>query len=125
MKKKRQDVRGGGNNIAVLERRVLDLTGDETRDVGHVGEEVSSLLVGNASEGLVVPVPRVGGGTADDETGLEKVGVGREALVVDQTGLLNDLVGERLEVDRGRSDLLLGGLWERRQRHERNKMVER
>ena len=102
--------RGGGDDITVLEGRVLDTSGDETRDVSHVGEEVSSLLVGDGSKLLVVPVSRVGGSTTDDHSRLEEVGVGGEGSVVDKTGLSNDLVREGLEVDGRGGHLLLGGL---------------
>lgn len=94
-----QDVRGGGDYVAVLERRVLDFTSNETRDVSHIRQEVSTLLVGDASKGLVVPISGVGRCSADDETGLEEVGVGSEGFIVDQTGLLDDLVWKGLEVD--------------------------
>jgi hypothetical protein len=78
--------------------------------VGHVGQEVGTLLVGNVTETLVVPVTGVGRGTADEQAGLEQVGVAGETLVVEDTGLGYYLVRERLEVDGRSGDLLLGGV---------------
>lgn len=106
----KKDSRGGGHDVTVVERRALGLTSDETRDVGHVTEQVRALLVGDRPEGLVVPVSGVGGRTAHEQPGLEQVGVRGEGLHVDQTGLVLDLVRQRLEVDRRSGHLLLGGL---------------
>ena len=103
-------VRRGGDDVAELEGRVLLTGSNETGDVGHVAEEVSALLVGDLSQSSVVPVSRVGGTTADEESRLVQVGVGLELLVVDDTGRGVDSVRERLEVDRRSSDLLLGGV---------------
>lgn len=103
-------MRGGGDDVAVLERRAL-LTGrDETRDVSHVREEVRALAVGDLSETSVVPVAGVGRTAANDETGLEEVRVGLELGVVDDTSSGVDAVRERLEVDRRSGDLLLGSV---------------
>jgi hypothetical protein len=103
-------VGGGGDDVAVLERRAL-LTGrNETRDVSHVREEVRALGVCDLSETSVVPVAGVGRTAANDETGLEEVRVGLELRVVDDTSRGVDAVRERLEVDRRSGDLLLGGV---------------
>lgn len=103
-------VGGGGDNVTELEGRVLLGSGNETRDVGHVGHQVCTLAVGNLAETLVLPVTGVGGTTANHKSGLEEVGVGSELLVVDDTGLGVDTVWEGLEVDGRSSDLLLGGV---------------
>ena len=103
-------LRGGANYITELEGVVLDLSGDESRDVGHVAEEVGTLPVGDLPEATVVPVTRVSGSSTDEDSGLEELGVGVETLVVDQSGLEIDLVREGLEVDGRGGDLLLGGL---------------
>lgn len=83
---------------------------DETGDVGHVGHEVSALAIGDLSETAIVPVTGVSGTTANEETGLEEVGVGLELGIVNDTSLGVDSVRERLEVDGRSSDLLLGGV---------------
>lgn len=103
-------VGSGGHDVTVLERRVLLGSSDETRDVGHVGHEVSALAIGDLSETAIVPVTGVSGTTANEKTGLEEVGVGLELGVVNDTSLGVDSVRERLEVDGRSSDLLLGGV---------------
>lgn len=97
-------VGGGADKVTLVERVLLNLSRDETRDVGHVHEEVGALAVGNLAQALVVPVTRVGGGTADDKAGLEEVSLLLEELVVDQAGVGVDLVGKRLVVDGGGGD---------------------
>jgi hypothetical protein len=58
-------VGGGGNDITELERRALLTSGNETRDVSHIGKEVSSLSIGNLPQSRVVPVSGVGGTTTN------------------------------------------------------------
>lgn len=103
-------VGSGGHDVTVLERRVLLGSGDETRDVGHVGQEISALAIGDLSETAIVPVTGVSGTTANDKTGLVEIGVGLELGVVDDTSLGVDSVRERLEVDGRSGNLLLGSV---------------
>lgn len=103
-------VGGGGDDITVVEGGGLLSGGDETGNVGHVAQEVSTLTVGDLSETGVVPVTGVSGTTADEETGLVEVGVGLELGVVDDTGGRVNSVREGLEVDGRSGDLLLGGV---------------
>jgi hypothetical protein len=103
-------VGGGGDDVAELEGARLLAGGDQTRDVGHVGKEVGALGVGDLAKPSVVPVTGVSGTTADEETGLEEVGVGLELRVVDDTGGRVDSVWERLEVDGRSGNLLLGSV---------------
>lgn len=103
-------VGSGGHDVTVLERRVLLSSGDETRDVGHVGQEISALAIGDLSETAIVPVTGVSGTTANDKTGLVEIGVGLELGVVDDTSLGVDSVRERLEVDGRSGNLLLGSV---------------
>lgn len=103
-------VGSGGHDVTVLERRVLLGSSDETGDVGHVGQEVSALAIGDLSETAIVPVTGVSRTTANEKTGFEEVGVGLELGVVNDTSLGVDSVRERLEVDGRSSDLLLGGV---------------
>ena len=92
-------VRRGSDNVAVLERVVLYLCGNETRDVGNVAHEVGALRLCRLGEALVVPVARVGTAARDEHARLEQVGVAVQALVVEQASLGVYLVGERLKVD--------------------------
>lgn len=118
------NARGGADDIAVLEGVVLNLSGNESRDVGHVhpggqpkddqlgsefklgagqsSHEVRAVHVSNLAEAGVVKVPGVGRSTADEDPGLEEEGVLLEGIVVDETGGGVHLVREGLEVD-GRS----------------------
>lgn len=104
------DLRGGGDDMAMLERAVEFLGGDETADVGDVGHEIGTLLVTDVSEPAIVPVTGVRRGTADDEPGLEYLGLLLEAGVVDELGGGIDRVREGLEIDGGGGHLFLGGL---------------
>lgn len=101
IRKKRlaKNSRGGADDIAVLERIILNLSSDETRDVGHVHHEVRTVEVSDLAKTLVVPVSRVSGGTTDQDPGLEEESVLLECVVVDETGGGVDLVRKGLEVD--------------------------
>ena len=102
--------RGGGDDIAVVEGARVDATSDETRNVSHIAHQEGAMLVSDTTEGLVVPVTRVCGGTTDDEAGLVDAGLLCEGCVVDVLGLCVEAVGEGLEVDGGGCDFLFGGL---------------
>jgi hypothetical protein len=103
-------VGGGGDNVTVLERRVLLTGSNETRDVGHIGKEVGALGIGDLPQSCIVPITGVGGTTADQQSRLVEVGVGLELGVVDDTGRGVDSVWERLEVDGRSGNLLLGSV---------------
>ena len=103
-------VGGRGDDIAVLEGVVELLRRDKTTGVGDVGHKEGALTLSDRLQCLVVPVAGVGGGTADDETGLEELGLVGEVLVVDELSLGGDAVGEGLEVDGRRRHLFLGSL---------------
>jgi hypothetical protein len=103
-------VGGRADDVAELEGVVLNLSGDESRDVGHVHHEVRAVEVGDLTHASVVEVARVRGGTADDDPGLEEDGVLLQSIVVDETSRGVDLVRERLEVDGRGRDLALGGV---------------
>lgn len=103
-------VGGSSNNIAILEGVVQLLGSDETRSVGNVGHEPSTLLVSDLTELSIVPVTGVSRSTADDETGLENFGLGGKASIVYEVGVGGNRVGVGLEVDGRRSHLLLCSL---------------
>lgn len=100
----------GGDNVAVLEGVRELASSNETAGVRDVGHEVRAVLVGDLTQGLVVPVTRVRGRTADDEAGLVDLGERADTLVVDELRLGVKTVGERLEVDGRRRHLLFGSL---------------
>lgn len=97
-------VSGGGHNIGVLEGRGDNAGSDETRDVGHVDDEVSADLVGDLAHTLVVDQTAVSGGTGDQALGAVHLSVGFQLVVVNDTGLEVDTVGEGLEVGRDSGD---------------------
>ena len=103
-------VGGGGDDITELEWRALFTSSDKTRDMSHVGKEVSSLSIGNLPQSRVIPISGVGGSTTNEQSGLVEVGVGLELGVVDDTGRGVDSVWERLEVDGRSGNLLLGSV---------------
>lgn len=74
--------RSSADYIAKLERVVLHLRGNQTRDVCDVGHQIRSLLVGNLAETTVLPVTWVSRSSADDNSGLEEVGILVETVVV-------------------------------------------
>lgn len=97
-------VGGGGDNVGVLEGGGDDLGGDETRDVGHVDDEVGTDEVGNLAHALVVNETAVGRGTGDEDLGAVEDGVLLEHVIVNDAGLEVDAVGEGLEVGRDGRD---------------------
>lgn len=94
-------VRRGRDDVAVLEGVRELASGDETARVCDIGHEVRAVLVRDRAEGLVVPVTRVRGCTADEETGLVNLRKPGDTLVVDQLGRGVEAVRERLEVEEG------------------------
>lgn len=97
-------VGGGGDNIGVLEGGGDDTGGNQTRDVSHVDNEVGADLVSDLAHASVVDQAAVGGGTSDQALGAVELSVGLELIVVNDTGLKVDTVGEGLEVGRDSRD---------------------
>lgn len=103
-------VSGGGDDVGEWEWRWDDTRGDETGDVGHVGEEVGTSLVGHLAELGVVQETGVCGGTSHDELWAVEHGELLELDIVDQAGLLVKAVWEGLKVFGDGGDLLGWGL---------------
>jgi hypothetical protein len=103
-------VGGGGDDVGVGEGRLVDAGSDETRDVGHVHHEVAANLVGDLAHAGVVDLTAVGGGTGNQDLGAIHQSVLLELVVVDETSVEVDTVGEGLEVCGNGRDLSLGGL---------------
>lgn len=103
-------VRRGRDDIAVIERIVQDLRRDKAGGVCNVGQEERAVLIRCLPEGRIVPITRVCGGTADNETRLEDSCLLSEPIVIDELRCWVQTIREGLEVNRGRSDLLLGRL---------------
>ena len=64
-------VGGSCDDIAVLEGVVQFLGGHKTASVSDIGHEPCIVLVANFLESSVIPVARIGRGTANDKPGLE------------------------------------------------------
>jgi len=75
-------VGGGGDYIGELERVGGLLGGDEPGDVGNVGHKVRAVDVGDLPEAGVIPLARVGAGTANDQLRAEELGVLLQGVIV-------------------------------------------
>jgi hypothetical protein len=91
-------VSGGRDDVAVREGRLVDTSGDQTGDMGHVHQEVAADLVRDLTHAGVVDFAAVGGGTGDEHLGAVHEGVLLELVVVDEAGVEVHTVGEGLEV---------------------------
>ena len=103
-------VGGGGDDIGVEEGRRNDLSGNKTRDVGHVDNEVGTDGVGNLAHTLVVNETAVGRGTGDKDLGAIQLNVLLELVVVDDAGLEVHSVGHGFKVGGNSRDLPLRSL---------------
>ena len=103
-------VRGGRDDVTVLEGVGGLSGGHEARDVRHVHHQEGAVLVGDGAVSRVVPVARVGRASADNKCGLEQTSLCLEGVIVDDAGDGVHAVGKRLEVDGGRRDGLAGVL---------------
>ena len=103
-------VGSGGDNVAVREGRLVDASGNETRDMSHVHHEVAADLVSDLAHAGVVDLTAVGGGTGNEDLGAVHQGILLELVVVDQASVEVDTVGEGLEVCGNGGDLPLGSL---------------
>ena len=89
---------GGGDDIGVLEGRRDDTSSNETGDVGHVDNEVGADLVSDLTHAGVVDQTAVGRGTGNNALGAVELSVVLKHVVVNETSLEVDTVGESLEV---------------------------
>ena len=101
-------VGGGGDDVAVVKRRGLFASGDQSGNVCHVHHQKGSVGVSDFSELSVVPVTWVGRSSADDHGGFEETGKVGELFVVDVSGFGMDAVGKRFKVYRSGRDGFAG-----------------
>merc|ERR1712130_591870 len=80
-------VGGGRHDVRVWEWGVVDLSGDQARDVGHVHHQVAANLVRNLFHLLVVNRPAVCRGAGHDDLRPVHHGVLLKLLVVDNASL--------------------------------------
>lgn len=97
-------VGGGGDDISPQEGRRNGLSGNETRDVSHIDNQVGADGVSNLAHALVVDQTAVGGGTGNKDLGAVQDSVLLELVVVDDTSLEVDTVRHGLEVGRDSGD---------------------
>src|SRR5215210_1657007 len=96
-------VGGRCDDLAVWDRRGVDVGGDEPCDVGHVGEEESPDLVGDLAEPLELQDARVGAGAGQDhlrlfaQCDLAQLIVVYKAVVAD--AVMDEVVGPPREVE--------------------------
>jgi hypothetical protein len=85
------------------------LSSNKATNVSHVTEQERAALIRNRAEPGVVPVPGVRTTTTNDQPGPEIQGLLLQLIVVDIPSIERHLVGQALEVNRGRRDLLPSG----------------
>lgn len=91
-------VGGGGNDIAVGEGGLVDASGNETGNVSHVHEKVAADLVSDFTHTSVVDLAAVGGGTGNEDLRAVHESILLELVVINETSVEVDAVGESLEV---------------------------
>ena len=90
-------MRGGGHDVAVRDRVLVQTGGDQTGDVRHVHEKERVRLVGDLAQAGEVDGARIGGGAGEDHAGLVLHGEAFDLVVVEAFGLGGDAVGHDVE----------------------------
>mmetsp|Transcript_125308 Transcript_125308/g.176905 ORF Transcript_125308/g.176905 Transcript_125308/m.176905 type:complete len:304 (-) Transcript_125308:281-1192(-) len=103
-------VRSSRHHVTMFERTWVLTSGHQTTDVCDVSHQNGTHLVGNLSELGKVDDTWIRGGTAQDHGRSEDQGSFSQLIEVDQTCLRMDTIWQRLEVDAGGADLLLGSI---------------
>lgn len=94
----------GSDNISVLKWRWNNSSSNETGDVSHVDNEISTDSIGNLSHSSVVNETAVGRGTSNKTFWSVELSIGLEEVIVNDASLKIDLVWERLKVGRDSRD---------------------
>ncbi len=89
---------GGRDVVAVLERRRMQPSGDQPRNVSHVVDQDGTDLVGNGPEAGKVPGARIGGSTGHDELRALAQGDRADLVHVDVAGLVDAVVDGPVEL---------------------------
>lgn len=92
------------DNIGVLKWRWNNASSNETGDVSHVDNEISTDSIGNLSHSSVVDETAVGRGTSNQTFWSVELSIGLEEVIVNDTSLKVDLVWEGLKVGRDSRD---------------------
>lgn len=97
-------VGSGGDNISVLKWRWDNSGSNETRNMGHVDDKVSTNGVGDLAHSLVVDQTAVCGGTSHNGLWSVELGIGLKGVVVDDASLQVNTIWESFEVGRDSGD---------------------
>ncbi|VEU40698.1 unnamed protein product [Pseudo-nitzschia multistriata] len=98
----------GCHNIAIVERRRLLSSGDQSGNVRHVHHQKGPVGISDFSEFGVVPVTGVSRSSADDHGRFEKTCITGKLLMVNISGLGVNSVWKRFEVNRSGRDSFAG-----------------
>lgn len=75
----------------------------------HVAHQQGSTLVSNAPESSEVPIPRISTSSRDNHLGAEVHRLLLQLVVIDEPGVIVDLVRQTFKVDGGSRNLLSVG----------------
>ena len=98
------------HNVAIVKRTGQCLSSDKSARVRDVSHEECTMLIASSAQLGVVPVSWIRRSTTDDKTRFEEARLLGELSVVNELRSRVKTVRERLEVDGGRCDFLLGSL---------------
>src|SRR5579859_6850678 len=103
-------VSGCRDDVRVWERRWNCVSSNETTDVGHVSDEVSTDFVGNFLHALVVDQSAVSACSRDKDLGSVEGSTGFKSIIVNDSSVLVDAIWHSLKVRRDGRNLLGIGL---------------
>lgn len=90
----------GSDNVRILKWAWDDTCCDETRDVSHINHKICTDQVGNLAHALVINQSAVCGGTGNQHFRSIQDGILLKLIIINDTGLKVNAVGEGLEVCR-------------------------
>ena len=85
-------MRGGGDEIGVRDRAVMNTAGDQTRIVCHVDEQQSAVFVSDLFEFGVVDFARVSTSSGDDHFRFVLFGQSGDLIEVDAVRVFGDAI---------------------------------
>ncbi len=97
-------VGGGGDNVGIGHGALVNASGDETGDVGHIDHEESADGISDLTELGEVDLAGIGGSAGKDHLGLALLRDAVDLVVVDHFGLIVEGVGDLMEVLAGDVD---------------------
>lgn len=85
------------------------LSSNEATDMSHITKQESSTLISNLLKPLVIPIPGISTASTNNQLGPEIQRLLLQSIVVNIPRLRINLVGQALEINRGRANLLPSG----------------